>query len=163
MLRRDHGQEYEEWPPTELPSQPYGLAISRDGEKIAVGFADAIQVYNGARGAAERLPAPAPPKGGPALIVDSQCISFSVDASHLVVATRETREGDVFTGVYDLRPESRSAKQMETIRLPSVGPHSPLTFSANLSLRKFCLRWVTSDTAAILALFTRLPSLLRRL
>jgi hypothetical protein len=108
--------------------------MSRQGHKIAVGFAGSIRVYDGATGNFEPFPGSRIPKERLPLTVDSQCISFSVDATHLVVATRETREGHVYTCVYDLQPASRSAQQMPTIRIPSVRSNSLLKHSCTPAL-----------------------------
>jgi hypothetical protein len=86
-----------------------------------VGFERAIQVYDGAAGDFEPLPTAGPLNDQAPLQVDSQRMSFSLDGNHLVVATREARNGIVYTGVHALRPLSRLNRQMHDLRIPTVG------------------------------------------
>ncbi|KAG8528726.1 uncharacterized protein KY384_006413 [Bacidia gigantensis] len=116
VIRCDQISEYEEWS-KDLETQPHSLAISRQGHRIAVGFARATNIFDGAKGSSEILPA-AMPHDQAAFQVDSQCMSFSTCGNHLVVATREPREGYVYVGVHDLSPLRRYSQQMQDFRIP---------------------------------------------
>lgn len=119
VLHRDHEFEFEEWS-KDLEAQPFSLAISRQGHRIAVGFEKSTQVFDGATRNFTPLPS-AVPERDEEFLIDSQCMSFSVCGNHLVVATREKREGNVYTGVHDLPPLSRRNQRMHNLRIPTVG------------------------------------------
>ena len=119
VFRCDQISEFEEGSQT-LQAQPHSLAISRQGHRIAVGFESATQIFDGGLKGSELLPA-AGPDDQASFQVDSQCMSFSICGNHLVVATRETREGVVYVGVHDLLPLQPYNQQMRNLRIPTVG------------------------------------------
>ena len=104
----------------DLQAQPHSLSISRQGHRIAVGYERFTQVFDGASGNPENLPT-AVPSDQASLQVDSQCMSFSICGDHLVIATREKREGWVFVGVHDLPPLPPHSQRMRDFRIPTVG------------------------------------------
>ena len=107
-----------------MKEQPLSLAVSQQGHKVAVGFVSGIHVFDGATDKCARLPTAITKDFRDKLEVQkSQSISFSVCGNHLVVATREAHEGNVFIGVHDLPPLKLNGERMPELRIPTVcGP-----------------------------------------
>ena len=88
---------------------------------MALGFVSGIHVFDGAPDKYARLPTAIPKElRGESKVQKSQSISFSVCGNHLVVATREAHEGNVFIGIYDLSPLKPYGERMPYLRLPTV-------------------------------------------
>ena len=88
---------------------------------MAVGFVSGIHVFDGATDECARLPtAITKDFRNKSEVQKSQSISFSVCGNHLVVATREAHEGNVFTGIYDLPPLKPKGEGMPELRIPTV-------------------------------------------
>lgn len=119
VLRRDLGAEQEPWL-TDLQAQPFSLAISRQGDKIAVGYALGTQLFDAMTRHSELLPSAVPKDFWDPANVDSQCLSFSSDSTRLAVATREAKNGSVFTGLHNLVPGSRQNRRMGDFNIPIV-------------------------------------------
>ncbi|KAL8829027.1 MAG: hypothetical protein Q9191_002249 [Dirinaria sp. TL-2023a] len=117
ILSRDLGVEQELWS-VNLQAQPFSLAISRQGDKVAVGYALGTQVFDVTTGHSELLPSALPKDHWDPSHVDSQCLSFSSDSSCLAVATREAKSGLVFTGLHTLSPSSRQNHRMQHFSIP---------------------------------------------
>ena len=119
VLRRDLGAEQELWS-VDLPAQPFSLAISRQGDKIAVGYALGTHLFNAQTEQSELLPSALPQIHWDPSHVDSQCLSFSNDSRCLAVATREAKSGSVFTGLHTLSLSSRQNHRMQDFNIPIV-------------------------------------------
>ena len=104
-----------------MKEQPLSLAVSQQGHKVAVGFVSGIYVFDGATDKCARLQTAISRDFRDKLKVQkSQSISFSVCGNHLVVATREAHEGNVFIGIHDLPPLNPNGERMPDLRIPTV-------------------------------------------
>ena len=119
VLRRDLGAEQDPWS-IDLQAQPFSLAISRQGDKIAVGYALGTQLFDAMTRHSELLPSAVPKNLWDSANVDSQCLSFSSDSTLLAVATREAKNGSVFTGLHNLLPRNRESRRMGDFKVPTV-------------------------------------------
>ncbi len=119
IFRRDHILEVEEWS-KDLEKQPLSIAFQHQGHRVALGFEEGVQLFDGMTGNIEILPLSFSQGGRANLEVDSQCLSFSPSGNHLVVASRVAREGRVFIMVHDLQPQQRRDERMPALSIPSV-------------------------------------------
>lgn len=117
MLRRDRISEEKEWC-IEFQEQPLSLALSKTGDKIAIGFQSGIEFVNAATRSRVSLPTAIPKSNGPKLQVDSQATAFSACGNYLVVATREAGQGTVSIGVHDLPPLPHRSQRLRDLRIP---------------------------------------------
>ena len=119
-----------------MKEQPLSLTVSQQGHKVAVGFVSAIHVFDGATDKCARLPTAIPKVSREESEVQkSQKISFSVCGNHLVVATREAHEGEVFIGIHDLPPLKPNDERMPYLRLPTVCVPTSILLAAATQLR----------------------------
>lgn len=121
VLRPDSRDE-EELRSFNLQAQPFSLAFSRQGDKIAVGYALGTQLFDATTWHSELLPSALPKTLWDPSHVDSQCLSFSSDSRFLAVATREAKRGSVFTGLHTLSPSSRQNDRMSDFSIPTRYP-----------------------------------------
>ena len=118
-IRRESRVDQETWS-TNLENKPYSLAYSHSGLNIAVGFALGTLLFDTAKKTYQNLPTPVPEKHWLSLQVDSQCLSFCISDSRLVVATREAKNGYVFTAMHNLSPSNWESHSMKVFRIPVV-------------------------------------------
>ena len=134
MFSLNPGDEDQERWFTVLDGQPVSIAISRQGEKIGVGFERIIKIFNVAdRNCEDRSTGIPQTNTGLTFRLDSQRISFSINGEHLVVATREAKEGIVYIRVYGGQPSEQRYQEMPSIRIPAVSISSNIFPPTNLS------------------------------
>ncbi len=101
----------------DLEKQPLSIAFPYQGHRVALGFEQEVQLFDGITGNLELLPHSFPQGGRE---VHSQSLSFSLCGNHLVVASRAAREGKVFIVVHDLQLPQRQYQWMPALPIPTV-------------------------------------------